>query len=227
MSGHRSWFREEDGVCVELHRRFAGIGTSDQEFWDALAGYTEPLPLGVMGVTARVPGLTARAMLVGLHAATHGPAGTALSDLERALERLPDDTWEEAAQLAERLRAQAAFAVGLAFVPAGARLVERLGIKPSVPTEVLINTAAPPTTAGWERLAAAAGFGGKLRFLVWKLAPPRDFMRVVDPIGRRGRSWLGVAYLVRPFRLAMHAPRGFRAWRSARRRAAEKETAWR
>ena len=197
-----------------------GVGAAHKEFWDELARESEPLDLGVLGVTAQVPGVTARALLVGLHAASHGPVGTALADLQRALEKIPHEVWGKAAALARRLEADAAFAVGLSLVPQGAELARRLGLDASAPAEILLSAAAPPpTTGGWEWFAQAPGLRGKLRFALGKLAPTRDFMRVVDPIGQRGGPWLAVAYVIRPFRLALQAPEGFRAWRHTRRRA--------
>ena len=218
-SRHRSWFREQDGVCIELHRNFTGINVTDQQFWDELATKTDVLPLGVLEVSAEVPGVPARALLIGLHAAAHGPVGTPLADLERALRRLPDSVWNDAAELARRLRAEPTFAVGLSLVPVGAALACRLNLDLEASTETLLNASAPPPTAGgWERFARAPGVRGKLRFALAKLAPPPDFMRVVDPISRRGGAWLAIGYAVRPFRLAIQAPRGFRAWRSVHRR---------
>jgi mannosyltransferase len=43
----------------------------------------------------------------------------------------------------------------------------------------------------------------------------------LDPVARHGPAGIVAAYLRRPFRLAAQAPRGFLAWRSARRRASE------
>jgi Uncharacterised nucleotidyltransferase len=215
----RPWYREQDFVVLELHLGFPGIAATHQEVWDELSKASEPLPLGVLGVSAEVPGMPARALLVGVHAANHA-AGHALTDLERALRRLPEDIWVQAATLARRLRGEPAFAAGLSLVSEGAELARRLGLGTAVPTETLLKASAPPPTAiGWERFANAPGVAGKSRFIFSQLAPTPDFMRFVDPLGQRGRAWLPVAYLVRPFRLARQAPRGFRAWRDARRRA--------
>ena len=217
-SGHRTWFREADGVCLELHHGFVGIPATHQEFWNEMTQDTETLPIGVRDVRAQIPSVPARALLVAVHAASHGPVGTPLGDLRRALERLPHNVWVEAVAFAERLRAEPAFAVGLSLVPEGVELVRRLGLDPAVPTNILVNASAPlSTTKGWEWFAAAPGVRGKLRFAYTKVAPPRDLMRAIDPIGRRGGIWLLIAYLVRPIRLAKQAPRGYRAWRELRR----------
>ena len=48
-----------------------------------------------------------------------------------------------------------------------------------------------------------------------------DTLRKADPLARHGTVGTVAAYVIRPFRLAAQAPRGFLAWRSARRRASE------
>ena len=221
-SHHSRWYRPLDNVSVELHRGFLGVEATDEEFWDELVRETDPLPLGVNEVVVQVPGSAARALLVGLHAAADGPVGTALEDLVRALRQVPFETWREAALLARRLRAEPALAVGLSLVPEGVDLVARLGLAGTPSAEEILRASMPPPTAmGFERLLQAPGLAGKLRCIVSELAPPPALLRIWDPLARRGTAGIVAAYVVRPFRLAAHAPRGFLAWRVARRRAGE------
>jgi hypothetical protein len=221
-SHHERWYRPLDNVCVELHRGFVGVEATDEELWDELRRETEPLSLGGDGVVVQVPGLAARTMLVGLHAATSGPTGTPLEDLVRAVRQVPLDAWREAALLAHRLRAEAALAVGLSLVPEGTELAARLGLAGTPSAEVILRASLPPPTAmGFERLLRTPGVPGKLRYVLSELAPPPGLLRQLDPLARHGPAGIVAAYLVRPFRLAAQAPRGFLAWRSARRRARE------
>jgi len=74
---------------------------------------------------------------------------------------------------------------------------------------------------GFERLIQAPGFAGKLRYIVSELTPPPGLLRQLDPLARHGTAGVVAAYVVRPFRLAAQAPRGYRAWRVARRRVGE------
>ena len=74
---------------------------------------------------------------------------------------------------------------------------------------------------GFERLVRAPGFAGKLRYIVSELTPPPGLLRQLDPLARHGTAGVVAAYVVRPFRLAAQAPRGYRAWRVARRRVGE------
>ena len=53
--------------------------------------------------------------------------------------------------------------------------------------------------------------------LIGELAPPPTYMRDWTPVGRRGRIGLALAYLYRPLWLAWWAPRGYLAWRRAKR----------
>ena len=221
-SHHERWYRAVDNVCVELHRGFLGVEATDQELWDELVRDCEPAALGTDGDIVQIPGLAARTLLVGLHAAASGPGGTPLEDLVRALRQVPIEVWQEAALLARRLRAEAALAVGLSLVPEGVELSARLGLAESGSAEVLLRgSTAPPTAMGFERLVQAPGLGGKLGYIVSELTPPPGLLRQLDPLARHGTAGIVAAYFVRPFRLAAQAPRGFRAWRAARRRAGE------
>jgi putative nucleotidyltransferase-like protein len=216
-SHHERWYRSRDNVCVELHRGFHGVQAPDAELWDELTHDTEPLPLGVEG-EVRVPAPAARTLLVGLHAATAAPKQTPLEDLRRAVRQVPVETWKESAALARRLRAEPVFAAGLALVPEGADLAVRLGLTGTPSPEQLLWSS-PPTAMGFERLARTPGFGAKVRYIARELAPPPELLRQLDPLARRGAAGVVAAYVRRPFRLAVQAPRGFLAWRSARRTA--------
>ena len=221
-SHHERWYRPRDNVCVELHRGFLGVEASDEQLWEELVRETEPLSLGGHEDAVRVPGLAARTLLVALHAAASGPAGTPLEDLVRAVDQVPAETWQEAAVLARRLRAEPALAIGLSFVPEGVALSRRLELTGTTSAEVILRSTIPPPTAmGFERLRRTPGLAGKLSYLASELAPPRDTLRKADPLARHGTVGTVAAYVIRPFRLAAQAPRGFLAWRSARRRASE------
>lgn len=221
-SHHEKCYRPRDNVCVELHRGFLGVQASDEQLWEELVRETEPLSLGGHEDAVRVPGLAARTLLVALHAAASGPAGTPLEDLVRAVNQVPAETWREAAVLARRLRAEPALAIGLSFVPEGVALSRRLELTGTRSADVILrSTIAPPTAMGFERLQRTPGLAGKLGYLASELTPPRDTLRKSDPLARYGTVGTAAAYVIRPFRLAAQAPRGFLAWRSARRRASE------
>src|SRR3954449_6455443 len=95
------WWRDLDGVAVDLHRRLQGLGVDEQTAWQTLWSRTETI--AVAGHPARVLDRPARALYVTLHAAHHGAGwGKALSRLERALREVDESAWLEAASLAEQ-----------------------------------------------------------------------------------------------------------------------------
>jgi Uncharacterised nucleotidyltransferase len=210
------WVRD-DGVTIDLHTTLVGIKAGPASVWEELSGDTRTLALGDDAV--EVLGETGLAFVAALHAAQHGEsAGKALSDLTRALEQLPAETWERAAEQAKRLEALSAFAAGLGLVPAGARTVDRLGLPTQRSEEVALRvSSAPPTAIGLQRLAETKGLSNKARVLAVELVPAPAFMRSMYPIARRGPLGLAAAYAWRPFWLLRHLGPAVRARRRARR----------
>jgi hypothetical protein len=209
------WRRARDGAVVDLHRTLPGVRASPPEtVWRLLASHTAPWRLQP-GIEVTVLDERARTMLVALHAAhhlSHGDLGKRpLKDLERALARVPQDTWRDAAALAGELNAGRDLSRGLHAVSGGAVLAAELGLPdPSTGDEEL---------AGFERLAAARGTRARLRALLRSFAPTPEFLRWSSPLARRGRLGLFVAYLERPFWLLGQLPRAYRAWKRGRNRA--------
>src|SRR4051794_35861472 len=140
------WWRDLDGVAVDLHRRLQGLGVDEQTAWQTLWSTTDTIT--VAGHPARVLGLPARALYVTLHAAHHGAAWRKpLTHLERALRAVDESTWLEAASLAERLGATDAFATGLRLVPDGVDLAARLSLPDTRSMEVALRARTPPPVA--------------------------------------------------------------------------------
>ncbi len=122
------WGRESEGAgvqSIDLHATLSGIGADFPEAWSVLSSGTSELVVG--GRRMRILGEPARAMHIALHAAHHHK-GKPMLDLERALQRLGDELWSEAAEVAASLGATAAFATGLRLTPAGEELARRLGV---------------------------------------------------------------------------------------------------
>lgn len=212
------WLPDHPGITVDLHRTLWGIPLSNGEAWAGLAAETQWVTIrGVPAETLAPPG---RALHLALHAAQHGRAEELpLADLARALDTFPSSLWEDAAALAGRLRASEAFAAGLDLLPQGKALRRSLGLSEPHSVEVLLQMQSPPLTAlGFHQLASVPGLPGKARYIVRKLTMPPPWMRRVYPLARRGRLGLVATYAWRPFWLALHAGRGFTAWRRARRR---------
>lgn len=218
LSHAEPWRRPSDGALVDLHRTLTHVrGVAPEAAWLELSGWTEPFRVGeASGLVLNVP---ARALLVALHAAHHGPStAKPIEDLGRALERVADESWAGAATLARQLDAEEAFANGLRMHPAGAELAERLDL-PSSPLARLASErqSRARMAAGVERLVRAPGLWGKLALARRELLPSAEFLRWSSPLARRGRLGLAVAYLERPLVLAWKAPASVLAWRRLRR----------
>jgi hypothetical protein len=154
---------------------------------------------------------------VAVHAVQHeNRQGKPLEDLERALERAPDEVWVGAAALAERLDAGPTFALGLAQSARGTALAGRLGISPELARAATREGSSANLAMGFERLARAPGAWAKARLIARELVPSRDFMWWSFPLARRGRRGMVLAYLWRPFWLAARALPSAAAWRRHR-----------
>lgn len=211
------WRRNRD--YLDLHWTLPGAEGAAAETWDALSAAAEPMRIG--GTEVDVPTGEGLALLVALHAASHGSrVAKPVADLERALDRLPRADWEAAARLAERLDAVAPFAAGLRAHPQGERLAAELDLPRGGSVHLAIKAGGGPGTAhGIEALATASGTRARARMVARALVPPRRYMHVWFPRAERGGAWMALAYVWRPFWLARRAPRSLRAWRRARREA--------
>jgi hypothetical protein len=211
-----TWFRADDSAAVDLHRTVEGVGVESDLVWAALSLRTERGEVG--GFEAVVLTVPARALLVALHAAQHGGKPRHLQELERALERVDDADWREAAQLAEELDASAALATGLHLLPGGAVLADRLGLPNARPVDVALRAEGSTPALTVELFSRAAG-SARIAMVWHKLAPPPTFMRKWSPLARKGRLGLALAYLWRPLWVLVTTPRAVRAWRAARKAA--------
>jgi hypothetical protein len=214
-----TWRRPLDGVAVDLHTHFVGVGRPAEEVWTLLARETARLHVGDADVEVLTP--AAVAFQLALHAAQHGAQSeTPMADLSRALERFPLDVWRAAALHAERLDAVPAFATGLGLHPSGRKLAEQLGLAGDATLEIALRAATPPPVSrGLVRLARTGGTRAKLALIGHELVPGPEFMRIWSPMARRGRLGLFTAYLWRIPWLVWHGVPAFRALRRARRKA--------
>lgn len=216
MAPHaENWFRARDAVFVDLHWQILGIGADPVRAWEVLSPATERMPLG--DTTVEALGIPARTLHLALHAAQHGVRlDQSRDDLLRGITRLPEDSWQAAASLAETLGAVEPMAVGLRLVPEGARLADRLGLPTEVSTRWALLARTPPR--GGQRLyeiGAASGARAKAQRLAAGLVPPPSHIRRLFPWAR-GRRWrLVLAYAVRLVRGLRDMPGAVRAiWRA-------------
>jgi SAM-dependent methyltransferase len=218
-SGSESAARFPAGLSVDLHWSFHGIGASDEEFWAAVTQSAQQIRIA--GTQVDVPDEPMRALLLALHAATEGAvAGQRLADLDRGLDRLPDETWRTAHELALRLDATPRFLAGLAMRPLGAKLIDRLDLEGDVDVVSALRAAGvPPVAGGLERLRTTRTLRGRTHLLIRELVPTRAFMRTWSPLGAHGGAGLALAYVYRPIWLLFKLPAAVRAHAHARRGA--------
>jgi hypothetical protein len=214
------WVRRGGGDEVDLHTRMWGWGDSGT-VWEALQSHCQSMRVATIEV--RVLDDVARAV----HVVTHALQPSLFehwtekknADLQRALDQVPDDVWEQAAELAVRAGAADAFAVGLHLKPHGRELCARLGL--TVPAELNSDiTFALAGTSGTgalvlEQFVRARGVRARAAILRGRLLPPLAWAHFVvaqkgaEPRGRMStytRYWL---------HLARKTPGALRAWRQS------------
>jgi Uncharacterised nucleotidyltransferase len=208
-----SWTRKADGAVIDLHRTLPGVGVDDRRAWAVLAEGSEEIVVG--GYPARALSIPGRAMHLAIHGAQHGPRwAMGLGDLSRALERVDEETWQAAAQLARQLDATAMFVAGLRLLSAGRTVVERLGLA-SVPGADAALLRDDPSALTLERFLRADP-PTRVSMIRHKLFPPVTFMRHWSPLARRGNAGLLLAYTWRPIWMLAQLPATVRAWRRRR-----------
>ncbi|SCG58074.1 lasso peptide biosynthesis B2 protein [Micromonospora humi] len=206
-------------LTVDLHRGFHGVGDREA-LWAELHASAEPFALA--GGTVLVPGATATALLVALHAAVPGSSAGPRADLARALEVFPAPVWRAAADLAERIDATLLFAVGLRADPAGAERATALDLdRPASSTLWLRARRGSSVALGLARLAELPTVRARLGYLARRLYPTAAEMRYTVPLARRGWHGLLLARVLRFGRHVGRVPRAVPELRRAGRRIAE------
>lgn len=213
-AGHL-WVRVSDDAEVDLHYTLFGIGAKPEEVWEAFFGDAVREPIG--GVEVLMPSHAARLLHIALHAVQHGGEAQVkpMADLNTAIAKVPEETWREAFELANRLEAEDTFAAGLQLTPAGRELAAAIGVGTSRSVDGTLRLERVPLAEGIKAFTETRGVRGKLALLARELFPSRTFMRWWSPLARRGIVGMVLAYLWRPIWLAFRALPAYRAWRRA------------
>jgi hypothetical protein len=205
----RPWRVPGDGeLTIDLHRGFAGVGDADA-FWTEISSATEDLALA--GGHVPVPNIAGTALVVALHAAAPARVMKPRTDLLRALDLLSDQVWRDAAAASERCGASSAFGAGLHLVPAGAALADRLGLRSAGSASEWVQARCGTQTAqGLAALADQPTAGAAVQhigYLLRRLVPSPNALRLNVPLARRGRIGLLLAYGARSGRVVWELPR--------------------
>ena len=209
-----------NGAEVDLHRTFIGVEVDPALLFGLLKERTAEMEVG--GRHVRVLDPPSRLLFLVLHAAKDGTrVGRPLRDLQMAVERVSEDIWVEAVEVAKEIDAVPSFIAGLVLVPEGANVLDRLAIKALPKTATLIRTdeGAPPLAVGVDWFVRQRSLRRMLSLAIHKTFPPVPFMRAWSPLARRGRWGLIAAYLWRPIWLLRNLGPAVAAWRRARRRS--------
>jgi hypothetical protein len=200
IAGHAdSWLGIPPGashqVAVELHRWLPGSRADPEVAWRALWGHRTSIQLN--GRAVPVLNLAGQALHVATHAAQHGPQiRKGINELKLALERWPEEVWQQAAELGADVEAIGLFAAGLRLVPEGAQVAIRLGL-PETPTldwAIRNRELRPRGTLHLQALAEAKDVRARANVLRSALLPQPRWIRAEHPWARRGRVRLVVAY---------------------------------
>jgi hypothetical protein len=215
-------------TCIDLHHTLLGVTASPARCWQVLSARTEQLSVGGQVLTVLDP--AARTMHLALHVAQNGPIDTkALADLERGLERLPFELWQEGERIARSIDAIEAFSAGLHVSEPGRRLAGVLGLAPPHDVGLVLRmTSAPPEALQIQKLVTTHSLRSRARLVIRKLWPTSVYMLGQVPTARAGGCALLSARLRRmtglPSKFSVALWSWFRARRTARQQYAQHVT---
>lgn len=213
-----AWVNPRSAGSVDVHTSLWLFGAPD--LWWRLQEHTQSLSVGHLTVTALDD--IAKTVHVVTHALQHEfREAWPNSDLDRAIHRLPVDTWRGAAALASEVGAYDAFALGLSSSPGGQALARVIGVeRPSTlsPQLRLLAAGVADTGAGAiHYLGGLSGWRHRLSFLRAKLFPSPKFVESLACSTGKESAQPIVNYVRYWGRLLHKAPRALAVWYSDRR----------
>lgn len=209
-------------TCIDLHHTLLGVAGSPARCWQVLSARTEQMSVGGRVLTVLEP--AARTMHLALHVAQNGPIDTkAVADLERGLERLPFELWQEAERIARSVDAIEAFSAGLHVTEPGRRLAHELGLAPPRDVGLVLRmTSAPREALQIQNLVTADSLRSQVKLVVRKLWPTSVYMLGRGPAAGAGGYALLAARLRRMAGLPSKFSVALWSWAQARRTARQR-----
>ena len=207
-----TWIRAP--IAVDLHKTVIGAAVSAEKVWSVLREHAETWSIG--GVELQVLDTPARALILALHMAQHGPGFARTSeDMARAIATLPTAAWVEAANIAATLEARPSMAAGLLALEGGRGLCETLGLRLEGALTVE-GSMGFHVAQGLDWFIATKGVLPRAELVREKLFPPPSVVRGRVPWSRSGRAALFLAYGIRLVRLGSRLPGAILAVRAVR-----------
>jgi hypothetical protein len=214
-------------ASVDVHAALNLLEHGDpQRNWEILAARTEILevaggPLPVLQPPARLVSIVLHSLHDALECERYGfSSAQSREDMRRALSIVEHDTWAEAARVAHLLNAAGEFGAGLRRMGAG-DLAESIGLPTGEPRNVRIRAAAVDGATESAALTADHLFHltpvEKTAWVLLKLFPRPNYLRARSRLANRGSVGIVLAYVARPFVLALGLWRALSGLRAARR----------
>jgi hypothetical protein len=171
-------FARSDGF-VDLHRNLPNLPTPDELLWETFSVGTETIGIGDVKVC--VPGRTALALHVVIHAVQHGFQQHTSEDLRRAITVMSVDDWRPVADLATGLGIEGILGLGLRRHALGAEIADSLALpylSPTDPWSWLLS--APRGSASLTAFSSAPTLRAKAQRIRSKLFPSPAWIRHVS-----------------------------------------------
>jgi hypothetical protein len=219
----RIFLRADDDANVDLHRTLHGMEhLAPQRVWAMVGRHLTQLDVG--GAAVDVPDPVLRTLNVALHPGpADGPASQPWQDLELALERVDDTTWQAALGLARELGIERELAARLRRLTAGTQLADRLMIttRGSEYYNVLgaVTTGrTSPSAYSISLLRSQPTRTAAISYALAKLFPPTEQLRRQHSLARRGPRGVLMARGLRIILVAGRLPAALVAYRRERTR---------
>jgi hypothetical protein len=187
------WFRARDGVAIDLHRSMhRAEGVDAVRIWRAAS--RDGGTIDVLGLRIDTPSEPFRLvhLVLGLRPVDRSDRGW--TDLERAIDVVPEATWRAAAALAADLGVEDVFGALLGTRARGAELRDRLGVSSRWPVPV----GRSESVSRYFRQLVRAPWSRRLRMAREWIAPPVAHQRARWPRSSRVPLGTALSYVYRP-----------------------------
>ncbi len=201
-------------AAVDLHRGFHNVADWSA-WWERLSLHRETLV--VEGQPVAIPDRVGCAVIAVLHAWSPASPDQPREDLRRALRLFGDETWRQAADLAEAVGAGGAFAATLGRQRAGAELVARIGLSVTDQVGWFRATSRRRGTSALSTVLGPGSWAVRARRVRDVALPSRGALTGTWPIAARGRCGLILAHCGRLCVMAARLPPLLLAWHRASR----------